>query len=410
MKLNTEAIESIQPPKSSYLMVWDSEVKGFGLRVTPKGTKAYIVQARVRGKNRRITLGKYPTLKPQHARKLAKEKIGELAIGKDEATEKKARAKFATLGLVTEHYIENRRTSGGLELKESSKQSIRKHIFGSATGGPAAFHDWKDQPVTNITREMVTNRYAQLAKRSTAQANQAMRVLRALINYAKHQYRDQNDEAIIRENPVQVLQGASLWRSVKPRTNAVPLDRLGEWWEAVQKLRDEPSLTTAGAASADMIALLALTGLRFSELATLRWNQVDIEGRSFELLNTKNRTDVTLPLSELAAEILSQREGTEGYVFATHSNLGHIKDIRTQLKALSEITGIQVTAHDLRRTFRAVAAACNIELWRIKALMNHKQTQDITLTAYADLSDVRNLKPEADRIADFYQQGGLSDG
>jgi integrase len=408
MKLNTEAIESIKPPASSYVMIWDSEVKGFGLRVTAKGTKSYIVQTRVRGKNRRITLGKHPALKPQHARKLAKEKIGDLTQGKDQTAEKKARTKFATLGLVTEHYIENRRTSTGLELKESSKQSIRKHIFGSATGGPASFHDWKDQPVTSITREMVTTRYAKLAKRSTAQANQAMRVLRALINYAKHQYRDANDQAIINENPVQVLHGASLWRSVKPRTNFVPVDRLGDWWAAVQKLRHDPSLTSAGAASADMIALLALTGLRFSELASLRWDQVDIEGRSLTLLDTKNRTDLTLPLSELAAEILSQRERTEGYVFATHSNLGHIKDIRTQLKALSEITGIQVTAHDLRRTFRAVAAACNIELWRIKALMNHKQTQDITLTAYADLSDVRNLKPEADRIAAYFQSEAQS--
>lgn len=406
MKINTEAIESIKPPPSNYVMIWDSELKGFGLRVTAKGTKSYILQTRVKGKNRRITLGKHPALKPQHARRLAKERMGDLIKGKDQAAERDARAKFPTLGLVTEHYIENRRTSTGLELKESSKQSIRKHIFGSARGGPASFHDWKDQPVTNITRQMVTNRYAKLAKRSTAQANQAMRVLRALINYAKHQYRDENDQAIINENPVQVLQGASLWRSVRPRTNFVPLDRLGDWWSELQKLRHDPSLTLAGAASADMIALLALTGLRFSELASLHWDQVDIEGRSVTLLDTKNRTDITLPLSEVAAEILSQRERTDGYVFATHSNLGHLKDIRTQLKALTSLTDIQVTAHDLRRTFRAVAAACNIELWRIKALMNHKQTQDITLTAYADLSDVRNLKPEADQIANFYQQAG----
>ena len=72
--------------------------------------------------------------------------------------------------------------------------------------------------------------------------------------------------------------------------------------------------------------------------------------------------------------------------------------------ALAEVTDIEVRAHDLRRTFRAVAAACNVELWRTKALMNHKQNQDITLSAYTDLSDVRNLKPEVDKIGDYFER------
>lgn len=71
---------------------------------------------------------------------------------------------------------------------------------------------------------------------------------------------------------------------------------------------------------------------------------------------------------------------------------------------LTEKTGVEVTAHDLRRTFRAVAAKVGVELWRTKALMNHKQDNDITLSHYADLSDVRDLKPEADRIADYFEE------
>jgi integrase len=125
------------------------------------------------------------------------------------------------------------------------------------------------------------------------------------------------------------------------------------------------------------------------------------------LTDTKNRTDVTLPLSDLAVEIIEARPPGSKYVFPARSKgkrLPHITDCRGQLELLAGQTGIQVTAHDLRRTFRAVAAACNVELWRTKALMNHKQNSDVTLAHYTDLSDVRNLKPEADRIADYLEE------
>jgi len=74
------------------------------------------------------------------------------------------------------------------------------------------------------------------------------------------------------------------------------------------------------------------------------------------------------------------------------------------LELLSKEAGITVTAHDLRRTFSAVAGAVNVELWRTKALMGHKQKQDVTLHHYKDLSDVRFLKPEADRIANYFEE------
>jgi len=399
MRINATTVKAIKPPESGYSLHWDSDLKGFGVRVTAKGSKSYIAQAKVNGKDRRTTLGRHGTITPEQARKKAKAALGSMAEGTDLAAEKRhQRAVSVTLGEIADDYKVNRRTSKGLPLKDSTKADIDKHMRG-------IFADWSNRPVARINRDKVQKRYAEHCKRSIAQANQAMRVLRALINYASAKYRDPEGNPIITDNPVKVLRDASMLRAVPNRKNFVPLDRLGEWWSAVQAMRTDPALTTASRSAADLVALLALTGLRLGEARAIRWEQVDLAECSLALTDTKNRTDITLPLSDLAVEIIEARPPGSEYIFPARSKgkrLPHITDCRGQLELLAEQTGIEVTAHDLRRTFRAVAAACNVELWRCKALMNHKQNADVTLANYTDLSDVRNLKPEADRIAGYF--------
>jgi len=398
MKISKTTVDKLTPPDKGYSLHWDGELRGFGVRVTAAGAKSYIAQAKVDGKARRETIGRHGTITASQARSLAKAALGKMAAGNDPAAVKRERkAKAVTLEDVAKDYKANRRTSKGLPLKASTKADIDKHLADT-------FADWKARPITEISREMVSRRYALRCKRSVAQANQAFRILRALINYAAARHRDAEDRPIIKDNPVGVLRDASMLRAVKARKTFVPLDQIGAWWSALTKMRTSGELTKASQAAADLIALLAVTGLRIGEARALRWDDVDLEGRAMRLTDTKNRTDLTAPLSGTAAAILESRPNRSGYVFPARSGSGHLSDCRGQLQALSEQTGIEVTAHDLRRTFRAVAAACNVELWRTKALMNHKQNSDITLAAYTDLSDVRNLKPEADRIGEHFEE------
>jgi integrase len=206
-------------------------------------------------------------------------------------------------------------------------------------------------------------------------------------------------------NPVQVLRDTSTLRSVKPRKNAVPLEQIGAWWSALTAMRADPALTRASWSAADCIALMAVTGLRIGEARSIRWDQLDLEAGTLKLTDTKNRTDATLPLSDVAVEILKGRPDDADYVFPARSGKGHLNDVRGQLEALADQTDIRVTAHDLRRTFIQVGfKGLQIELWRVKLLANHKVPKnDVTLDSYGDLSDRRFLKPEADRIAGFYE-------
>jgi len=400
MKINASTVKKVKPPETGYDLHWDSDLKGFGLRVTAAGAKAYIAQAKVNGKARRVTLGRHGTITPDQARKLARVELGDMSRGTDPSVEKaRQKAESVTLADVVQAYLANRRTRSGLPLKERTKTDIQYHL-------KTNFSSWRDKPIAKITREMVQRRYSDLCKRSTAQANQAMRVLSGLMNYAAASYRTPEGERIITDNPVAVLREANMLRAVKGKSSAVPLDRIGEWWGAVQTMRHDPALTTASRAAVDLIALLAVTGLRLGEARAIRWDQVDLTESSLMLSDTKNRSDIRLPLSTVALGIISTRPEGNRYVFPPRSEGGkipHLKDCRAQLEIIATKTGIQVTAHDLRRTFRAVAAACNVELWRCKALMNHKQNHDVTLAHYTDLSDVRHLKPEADQIGQYFE-------
>jgi hypothetical protein len=69
------------PPASGQLLVRDQELKGFGLRLTPNGVRSFIVEKRIDGRVKRLTLGRFPELTVEQARKEAQKLLGKIALG-----------------------------------------------------------------------------------------------------------------------------------------------------------------------------------------------------------------------------------------------------------------------------------------------------------------------------------------
>jgi hypothetical protein len=76
------------------------------------------------------------------------------------------------------------------------------------------------------------------------------------------------------------------------------------------------------------------------------------------------------------------------------------------MRTISEAVGETVSAHDLRRTFRAIGGELGIELWKIKLLMNHKLNQDVTINSYTETSDLRYLIEKAQRVGNWIERQG----
>lgn len=395
MKLTKKIVENTPLPNTGQTFLWDDDLKGFGLRLTPTA-RTYVVQARVNRKTRRVSIGKHGVLTLQDARKEAVKELSNMLKGKDPTVEKaRMVAQKTTLDELAEEYIKARR-----ELKESSIYDIRKHMKSS-------FSVWAKKPAVNITRDKVATLHRELTEKSPAQANQAFRILRALFNYARAKFRP-DGKPLILENPVSILSDAKLWNRVKPRSGRIPNDKVGAAWNYLRSVRGAPGETMIIHTTADILSFLLLTGARWSEAAKLLWDNVNLEEKWWYIPDPKNTNPVTFPLSDQAVKILEDRPKINKYVFPSrNTKVAPIHDGRGLVGKLSENIGIPVTPHDLRRTFRAIAGECNIELWRTKLLMNHKLSGDVTIHSYTETSDLRYLSTEINKIADWIIRQGV---
>jgi len=394
-KLTNAFIKKIKLPEKGQKLLWDTGTKGFGVRATPGG-KVFVVQGRVNGRDRRVKIASCDTFSADEARKRAKSLLQDMAEGIDPNEEKKIKeAQGTTLDIVVQDYIRDR------TLKESSIKDIKKHLNG-------IFKAWSKKPITSINRDMVLKLFRQKSEESPAQANQAFRVLRALLNYAMETYRPGN-ESILSENPVNVISGAKIWNVIKPKNRRIPLDKVGQAWDILENLQADPAQTMAGRSMTDAVIFCLLTGARWGEVQTLVWGNVDIKARAWSIIDPKNKIPVTLPLNTQAQELLERSPRMEGNNFVFCSNksaTGYIGPGRFITDQISKALKVELSPHDLRRTFRSIAAELNIELWRTKLLMNHKMGNDITIVAYTEKEDLEYLRPSIQLIGDWVERQG----
>lgn len=390
MKITKLAVDKLpipittSPGKSAQKRYCDDLMKGFGVRVTSGGTKAFYVEKLIHGKLSRITLGRYPELTVEMARKEAQKLLGQIATGIDPTAEKRAeKMRQITLNEVFNDYIKVRKS-----LKHNTLYNYKKVI---ATG----FASWANKPFLTITKDKVAKYHEKLGKeRGEAYANLAMRLLRALFNFAAGQYEDSQGRSLISENPVKRLSQTRAWYRVERRQSFIKAHELAPWYLGVQQLQNE--------VLRDYLLLIILTGLRRQEAATLRWDQVDLKDKTLTVLDTKNHESHTLPLSNYLYELLLSRseKKTNEYVFPGTGAAGHIIEPRKQMANVTKLSGIHFTVHDLRRTFITIAEGLDISAYALKRLMNHKMNGDIT--AGYIVTDVERLRKPMQQITDYF--------
>lgn len=392
-KLKKTVVEALELPGKGQVFVWDTELTGFAVKLTPTG-RTYVAERRVNGKTRRVTIGKHGIVTTDQARKKAIVALAEMTEGIDvTAKKRKAQDTAITLRQVVDGYISDR----GGKLRPATLDDFNKHLTKS-------FADWQDKPVQFITRDKVATRHKELSSKSAAQADLAFRYLKAWLNYAMARYRP-NDAPILPENPVAVLdkRQRGMWNQTAPRENRIPDEQIGAAWNLLQGMRTAQISSTA----ADVTCFLLLTGCRWREAAELTWDRVNLERQWFYLPDPKNRRAVKLPLSGVLVEILKERQQEKGFVFPAKTKTGHISEARTPLKKISSIAGVDVCHHDLRRTFTNIAwKQCRIDLSLVRLLTNHKMSGDVTVDVYGDAGDLLFLLPEADRVAAWIVEQG----
>lgn len=372
----------LQNGKHTQVFYRDSAIPGFGLRVSSGGAISFIVEKRINNKVKRITLGRYGNLTVEQARKEALNVLGMVATGKDPAAEKKAkRAKQVTLQEVFDDYLLARK-----DLSLNTIKDYKRSIEG-------AFSDWRNKPMLDISKDMVEQRHRDLGEKSHARANNSLRVLRALFNHAKAKYEDTKGNPVIIFNPVDRISETRAWYKIERRKTLIKPHQLSDWYKATLQLKAE---TTR-----DYLHLILFTGLRRSEASGLRWDNVDLIDKTLTVKDTKNHEDHTLPLSNYLFDLLSQRyeDRINDYVFPSDSVRGYLIEPKTALKKVSDLSKVEFTLHDLRRTFITIAESLDIPAYALKRLLNHKDPNDVT--AGYIVSDSNRLIGPMEKISEF---------
>jgi hypothetical protein len=175
----TQAFVDLQAADGRDRLVFDSQLPGLGLRVTPTGTKIFVAQARVGGRKRRITVGLAPAMTLAQARTEALHTLAAMRSGIDPTAERKARLRASAAKSITIRQLSERWLAEFVvpKLKPRTaydyKLLLARHIlpaFGSFT-------------VAEIDREHVEQLHLAMAK-TPRRANYTMATTRALLSFA----------------------------------------------------------------------------------------------------------------------------------------------------------------------------------------------------------------------------------
>jgi integrase len=341
MKLTTANIRGLKlPPGVTDKVFFDERLPGFGLRVRASGVHSWMVQYAVAGQTKRIVLGLLTALDPGKAYEIAQDLLAKVRLGHDPAAERK-RAKAAaaeTFGAFLPYFLDRQR----VRLKPRSYVEIERHLNIYAK----ALHDL---PIEAVTRRTIAERLAEIEKRSGGVTRNRVRAsLSAYFTWLAR-------EGYVDANPVTFTNKAD---ENGGRERVLSDQELRVVWLAA----DDGTPNEFGA----IVRLLALLGLRRTEVGGLMWSEVDLDAATITLppTRTKNGREHLIPLSEPALAILKalpRRTTADGtpweHVFGARVGCGYQNFSRSKAlldERIARVNGGKKlepwTLHDFRRS------------------------------------------------------------
>lgn len=353
------------PAPGERVKVYDDTLSGFGLAVYSTGKRTFFLEYGPRGKQRRMTLGAYGALTVDQARKLAAERLAEVAKGIDPLQEREERRAMPTFSAWRDDYMTR------IHARKKRPEHDRAHL------GHAA-ERWGARPLDSIRRADVEAAMQAEALRvqggskrvnatnGSSTANRWLASVRACFAEALR-------DGLVEVNPAL---GIRPRREAPPRDRVLTDDELGKVAEALYAL-DDPHVRAA-------FVVLVETGARKSEVLRARWSDFDLVVGTWRLPSPKSGRPQVVPLAPATVEHLRALPRVGEWLVPGRDTAAHREDLRTAWTAIRLAAGLSgVTIHDIRRTFGlAVARSAGIHV--ASKLLRHSDIR-ITERVYAPL-------------------------
>jgi integrase len=360
--LSDAVAAALTPSRTGNRIRYDTDLKGFGVRVTAAGAKSFVLNYRAGRRERRITIGSYPDWPADQARAHAAVLRRQVDVGEDPMAERHAlRAAPLVSDLIARFGAEHiaRKRPG---TQEEYRRPLRLHV------APVLGR----VPVADITHADIEKLHGRLVHSGTpTAANRAIAVLGKMFALAVKW-------GMRADNPARGVERAPEHPRERYLT-ATELARLG----AVLDAHPERS-------SANAVRLLMLTGSRRNEVLSATWDQFDLTTGTWTKPHTATKQAKLhrVPLSPQAVALLAdmRKAATGRFLFPGQSAERPLVEIKRFWASACRQAGIEgARLHDLRHTYASVLASSGLSLPIIGALLGHSQAA--TTQRYAHLMD-----------------------
>ena len=384
VKLTKIAVDNADP-KSADWFLWDTDLKGFGLKVSKGGRKSYVCQYRTAGgrsgDDRRLTIGQHGSpWTVEMARSEAKQILGRVSSGEDPALEKQDLKKRLSVAELCEQYLLHGCGTKKASTLATDKGRIERHV--KPLMGRRKVQEVTRADVKKFLQDIARGKTAadiKTGKRGRAivrggqgTATRTVGLLGGIFGYAV-------DCGMIETSPV-----IGVKRFVDKKGNRyLSQQELVAPGEALRKAEFDGENPSALA----ILKLLVFTGARKGEIETLKWSEVDFASGYLKVTDSKTGQKA-VPLNAGALKILNDQERLHGneYVFPAYRGEHYYEGtpkVWRRLRAVAELDDVRL--HDLRHCFASMAVSGGASLPIIGALIGHAHSA--TTQRYAHLSD-----------------------
>lgn len=403
-RLTKKVVDNLAAKERDYVE-WCASLPGFGCRVRTSGTKTFIAQYRIGGRNarvRKVTIGPFGKLTVEDARSMATEILAKARLGEDVAEKKAKERAQLTMAQLCDEYLEH-----GCELKKAStistdKGRIEGHI--KPLLGTKQIGKIKQPDIQKFLRDVANGKTAKDKKTSKhgrsiirggkGTATRTVRLLGGIFSYALAQgYIEINPRAGVKLYPdnkgQRFLSNAEL-QNLGNTLREAENEGLPWVFNEGKNIKHRPKTEenrreVISPYAVAAIRLILLTGCRVGEILNLQWSEVNFERGMLHLPDSKTGAKSIL-LAAPALEILSTLPRSGDYVVAGALPNKPRPDLKRPWKRVSCHAGLpDVRLHDLRHTYASVGAMSGMGLGIVGKLLGHQTPE--TTAQYSHFAD-----------------------
>ncbi|MEP0338585.1 MAG: tyrosine-type recombinase/integrase [Alphaproteobacteria bacterium] len=364
------------------VVLWDSSLPGFGVRIKPSGVKSFVIQYRNRhGRSRRVTLGRYGVMTLEEARTEARQQLSAVSRGSDPRQDRDEGRSAMTIKDLADRYMSDHCEGRCKESTIKAHQWLLDRFIIPALGR-RSIHELRHSDVDRLHQSLKETRY---------NANRVLGLLKAMYGRARIWG--------LVEPHVDPTTGVRPFRETR-RQRFLSMEELKKLAITLDLAEQDGTISrTVGAA----YRLLVLTGARLSEIQKLKWEEVDLANDLILLKEHKSDRHgaKAIPLSQAASRILEsiERVDENPYVFVGMKENQHITDLQRPWRRIRSRAGLSdVRIHDLRHTFASMGISVGGSLPIIGGLLGHRTPQATAVYAHLAADPLRQTTEQVGTV------------